>query len=206
MDKIFSPGNTLQINFSVEVGLVKSFEATFVTLKEEGLFVATKEMEFINHLELGTEISITYVHKDGQKYRFGTYQVAHILRESPVLILAKPWKVSYSLLRRHFRFQLEMPFYYLLRGEVHIGQIIDLSACGALAIVGSDPQIAVGAQIAFQIKFPNFEPFLLKGEIKRTVDLGEGKVEVALDFLNSGEELRREISKCLLQSIYQPPE
>ncbi|HEX3048288.1 MAG TPA: PilZ domain-containing protein [Bacillota bacterium] len=186
--------------------MVKSFTASVVALKEEGLFVATKELEFINRLELGTEISIAYVHGDGQKYMFGTYKVAHILRESPVLILAKPWKVNYSLLRRHFRFNLEMPLYYLLHGDVHIGQVIDLSACGALAVVNSDPQIAVGAQIAFQIKFPNFDPFLLKGEIKRTEDLGEGKTEIALDFLNAGEEVHQQISKCLLQSIYQPPE
>ncbi len=99
-----------------------------------------------------------------------------------------------------------MPLYYLLHGDVHIGQVIDLSACGALAIVNSDPQIVMGAQIAFQIKFPNFDPLLLKGEIKRIEDLDEGKVIVALDFLNMDEEMRQKISKCLLQSIYQPPE
>ena len=64
----------------------------------------------------------------------------------------------------------------------------------------------LGSQIAFQIKFSNFDPIVLKGEIKRTAELNDDKMEVALDFLNVSEELRQEISKCLLQSIYQPPE
>jgi hypothetical protein len=194
------------VNFSEEIGLVKSFTATVVTLKKEGLFIATKEFEFINRLELGTEISISFIHSDGQKYVVGTYKVANILHESPVLILLKPWAVNFSLLRRQFRFNLEMPFYYLVNCDAHLGQIIDLSACGASAIVNANSQIFVGSQIAFQIKFPNFDPILLKGEIKRTEDLDDGKVEIALDFLNVSEEMRQEMSKCLLQSIYQSPE
>lgn len=187
------------------MGCVKSFTATIVTLKDEGLFVATKEIELVNLLKLGAEITMTYVNVDGKKYLFGTYKIAHIMHESPVLILAKPWKVNFSLLRRHFRFILELPFYYLLDGNVHIGQVTDLSSCGVSAIVNFDPQIAVGSQLAFQLKFPNFEPFQLKGEITRSETLVENKLGIAIDFQNLTEQMRQEISKCLLQCTYHPP-
>ena len=121
--------------------MVKSFTATVVTLKKEGLFIATKDFELINRLELEIEIMISFLHNDGQKYVLGTYKVVNVLHESPVLIMVKPWKVNFSLLRRHFRFNLEMPLYYLVNGDVHVGQIIDLSSCGASAIVSASSQI-----------------------------------------------------------------
>jgi hypothetical protein len=169
------------------------------------LFVATKEIEFVNLLELGAEITLTFVDTDGKKYLFGTYKIAHILHESPVLILAKPWKVNFALLRRHFRFNLELPFYYLLDGNVHIGQATDLSSCGLSAIVAPDPQLVLGSQLAFQVKFPNFEPFQLKGELTRCDVIEDNKLAIALDFLNVTDQMRQEISKCLLQCIYHPP-
>jgi PilZ domain len=184
---------------------VKTFTTTIVALKDEGLFVATKEIEFVNLLELGAEITLTFVNTDGKKYLFGAYKIAHILHESPVLILAKPWNVNFALLRRHFRFKLELPFYYLLDGNVHIGHVTDLSSCGVLAIVTSDPQLILGSQLAFQLKFPNFEPFQFKGEITRCETIEDNKLAIALDFLNVSEQRRQEISKCLLQCIYYPP-
>ena len=205
IESIFSPGNTLQINFSIELGSVKTYTVTVIALKEEGLYVATKEIELVNLIELGVEIMIFYEHTDGTKYIFGTYKIEHIVHESPVLILAKPWKVKYNLLRRYFRVDVDLPFYYSLDGNVHIGQIVDLSACGLLALVNQDPRFSIGSDLGFRLVLPSAgEPFPLKGHIARSKSLADNKQELGINFLDLPENVRSEISKYLLQRKCEP--
>lgn len=204
IEKIFHPGNQVQINFPENTGPVKTYTATVITLKDEGLFLATKETEFINRLDLGGEIAITYIHSNGTKYFFGSYKIANIIRESPVIVLAKPWRVNYKLLRRYFRFKVDLPFYYQFDENVRVGQIFDLSACGLAAVVPEEPQIKIGAVLMIQLTFPSYEPFQIKGEIVRCKTIQGKKKEIGINFFNMDEEIRQIISKCLLQTEYEP--
>ncbi len=218
VEKIFSPGNSIQIIFSEYIGNIKKFSATVTAFQDEGLYVATKEKELANLLEQGSEITIEYENEDGKKYFFGAYKIAHVSQEGPILILAKPWKANQKLLRRYFdnnvvlpwkvnvaslrryfRVNVELPF-YLLDGNVHIGQIIDLSVGGLFVVLNPDAQFLLGSHLDFQLKLPDGKPLQLQGEIVRTEIVENNKLGVGINFLNLSEEAREEITQYLLNN------
>ena len=220
IEKIFCPGNTIQILFSQYIGSVKSFSATVTAFKEEGLCFATLDKDFINQLESGAEITIQYQSADGIKYLFNSFKVAHVSGESS--IFARPWKINSSVqhrfcdpkvempwkvqstsLRRYFRMKVDLLFYYSFDGIIYIGQVIDLSIGGLFAVVLPDPKFLLGSHLSFRLQLPNSELFELQGEIIRSQSLENTKLGVAINFMTLTSEIHDKIVKYLLQSMHE---
>ena len=110
----------------------------------------------------------------------------------------KPYKVDYTSLRRSSRIIVNLPFYYLLDNEVHMGELVDLSACGLFALVAPDARLLEGMPIAFQLMLPTTAiPILLKGEIVRN-EIGDDKLGIRVNFTNITEATRNEFLKYIL--------
>ena len=195
---IFSPGNTLSLNFVDQTSYLKTFFATVVDLKNNDLLLKIREEWLISLLKPGTEITISYQVSEGKKYLFGSYLLKQIVAESSALVLLKPWKVDFSSLRRYYRREVDLPFYYFLNNDTFAGEAVNLSACGMFALVGYDPELSIGKQFAFQLHLPTcILPLQLKGEIVR-VEITDHKLGIAVNFLHVSESMREEILNYLL--------
>lgn len=195
---IFSPGNTLSLNFVDETSYLKTFFATVIDLKNNDLLLKIREEWLAPLLKPGTEITISYQAHEGKKYLFGSYLIKQVIGDSSPVVLLKPWKVDFTSLRRYYRKEVDLSFYYFLNNNTFTGQAVNLSACGLYGYMEHDPELTVGKQFLLQLLLPTLIlPLQLQGEIVR-VEIGDHKLGVAVNFQFISESMREEILNYLL--------
>ncbi len=213
IERIFKPGNTIQLIFSEYLGQIQSFTAVVNNFSEDGLLISTGVKDINELPDESQEIIIQYESPEGTKYLFNTYRITKIKKDVSTLICAKPWKMNSSMqyrylgpqveapwkihstsLRRYFRMKTDFPFFYTLDEIIHVGRVIDLSLSGLFAVVYPDPRLILQSILTFQIQLPQMSLIELNGEIVRSQTIENTKMGIALNFIDVPVEKRQIIA------------
>jgi c-di-GMP-binding flagellar brake protein YcgR len=190
VEDVFKLGNTIDLQFSDQIGHIKDCKAVIKNIikgiKEDKMYLEFSDSSIAPSLNRGTELTICYQTEEGEKKRFGTYVIEQKLREDQPLVLAKPVAIDYTSFRRYHRVDVDIPFRYFVADKAYNGKAVNLSACGLFAII--EPQIIMkeGSILQFEFDLPgNNRPTHLSGCIIRDESIGNPiKQGIAIDFLH----------------------
>jgi Predicted glycosyltransferase len=188
VEDVFKLGNTLNLQFSDQIGHIKDCQAVIKNIikgiKEDKLYLEFIEKETAALINKGTELTICYITEEGEKRKFGTYVIEQKVRDDQLLVLAKPVAIDYTSFRRYHRVDVDLPFRYFLGDKVNNGKVTNLSACGLFAVIEPQITMTVGSVLQFEFDLPrNKRPTRLTGRIIRDELLGNPiKQGIAIDF------------------------
>ena len=175
LEKAFAPGSMIVLEYIDAQGMMKKsgsrvedLEASFIILQAPRL----NNFQLVFHES--QELTLRRLDGEHKEAYMTTVFVIDVRKgEQSVLVCSKPKRIDRSSLRRYSRFNVNMPFKYIVDGQVkeQSGTIRDLSLSGCYALI--DPVLAVseGSSMQLSLAIPGEEKELsLQGKIARVDD------------------------------------
>lgn len=202
IEELLQPGNSVQVEFIDANGTKQIFETYVIKNAKKNLLslLMAQKNENLGYLKSGSNIYLTCKHfRDKHEYVFNTEVLNIKTFNLPVLDVTKPYKIYSSSRRRHFRFEVNLPFSYFYNKKELTGRVINLSSGGLLASIPPNDQLVTGRIIICQIVLPTIDkPVMLAGQITR-IQKGENYQGIGLRFPYITKEMQKQISIYLYE-------
>ena len=199
IDKIFSPGSRVMLEYVDDQKMIKSCSTLIEDLEGVYLVLQAPVVENVA-LVFRESQELTLRRLDAQKeeaYVTNVFVVDIRQGKIPMLVCSKPKKIDKTSLRRFSRFGVKLPFIYKnsANGLSGSGYINDLSLNGCYALTDKDPEVDKDVVLNLIVSFPDEEDLDIDVQVIRVDLLRErGMVGLAINY--------HEISEAIKEFIY----
>ncbi len=202
IEKIFSPGNRVVIEYSDHSGSIKSCATQVEDI--EGMYLVL-QTPVVNNQTLkfqeSQELTLRRL-DDEMKEAYVTNVFVIDIRQGkvPLLVCSKPKKINRTSLRRFSRFGVNLPLEYAVAMLEGKGQLNDLSLTGCYAEIELSPEISEGTVLELKVVIPGESGVKVFGKVIRVdhVD-GNSCAGVAIDYTEVDENARESLYNYIFQ-------
>lgn len=198
--EIFSPGSTLQIEFTNDSGTRVIIKTTVENLDDNQLVLSIPKWDdAIANQKSGNRIAlICKIPNQQNDYVFAT-QYINSEFDSATLTVTRPSTSNFWKGRRFFRCDVNKVSisYFHHNKEYRDNQVVNLSSSGLFSLFDYTHEFSLGMEVTCRISLPNIpNPFLFVGKVVRTQNYAD-KQGVAFHFNFPSPALQSQITKFL---------
>ncbi|MGE5583436.1 MAG: flagellar brake protein [Bacillota bacterium] len=200
LKEFLKPGKNVQLEFTADNGRKLIYRTVVWDFDQDQLrLLLPKNDAFFNNLAPDTKVTLICRNDTEENDYVLATQFIKTEPGQPLLVIEKPADIKFTVGRRFFRCEVNLPFDGFLKKDKFKGQVINLSANGLYAIINPTLQMEPGSILTCRMLLPTSnEPLLFVGKVIRIVRK-ENFQGVGLSFEHATKILQDQITKYLFQ-------